>query len=90
MQTSSHTRTIARQRAGVKAKLYGLGIPSLLPIARTARIAKSTLSNYLSFRRANPDTRRRILDAANALRSADYDPLTYSELWRDPVTGAFR
>ena len=84
MPTSSQTaRRIARRRTAVKAKLYGLGIPSLVLIARAARIEKSTLSMYLSGRRTNCETRERILRAANSLAAPGRPPQTFNDLW-DP------
>ncbi len=62
-----------------------MGIPALVDVAAAAGVSPGLLSDYMSFRRRNPGTRRRILDAVNSLRRPNSSPLTHGDLWNQPT-----
>jgi len=65
-KTSANRRIIARPGSAVKARIINSGL-LLGELAKAARIARSTLSDYLSGRTRNVYGQMRILNAFNRL-----------------------
>ena len=76
-KTSANRRIIARPGSAVKARIIRGGL-LLGELANAARIARSTLSDYLSGRTRNIYGQMRILNAFNRLTDEQF---TLREFW---------
>ncbi|HUT58076.1 MAG TPA: hypothetical protein VNA25_09540 [Phycisphaerae bacterium] len=76
-KTSANRRIIARPGSAVKARIINSGL-LLGELAKAARIARSTLSDYLSGRTRNVYGQMRILNAFNRLTDEQF---TLREFW---------